>query len=83
MWSAISPGFCIQESLGLPRAFLGGPTDRVGDSFNFLRGVPLTELGSCLIFWGVPLTELGSCLIFWGGPTDRAGELFNFLGGSH
>ena len=34
-YSAISPGFCIQESLGLPRAFLG---------------VPLTELGTHLIF---------------------------------
>ena len=32
--AAISLGFCIQESLGLPWAF-GGPTDRVGDSFNF------------------------------------------------
>ena len=32
---AISLGFCIQESLGLPRAFFG---------------VPLTELGTRLIF---------------------------------
>ena len=35
MVSAISPGFCIQESLGLPWAFFW---------------VPLTELGTCLIF---------------------------------
>ena len=35
MVSTISPGFCIQESLGLPLAFFLGPTDRVGDLFNF------------------------------------------------
>ena len=35
------------------------------------------------LFGGVPLTELGTHLIFLGGLTDRAGELFNFFGGSH
>ena len=42
-YTAISPGFCIQESLGLPWAFLGGPTDRVGNSFNFFVR-PLSKL---------------------------------------
>ena len=42
-FTAISLGFCIQESLGLPWAFLGGPTDRVGDSINFFVR-PLSKL---------------------------------------
>ena len=41
--AAISPGCCIEESLGLPWAFGGGPTDRVGDSFNFFVR-PLSKL---------------------------------------
>ena len=41
-WPVISLRFCIQESLGLPRAFWG-PTDRVGDSFNFFVH-PLSKL---------------------------------------
>ena len=41
--SAISLGFCIQVSLGLPWAFFGGPTDRVGDSFNIFVH-PLSKL---------------------------------------
>ena len=39
----ISRGFYIQESLGLPWAFLGGPTDRVGNSFHIFV-CPLSKL---------------------------------------
>ena len=42
--AAISPGCCIEESLGLPWAFRGG--------------VPLTELETRLIFFVRPLSKL-------------------------